>query len=74
MATVRELRLEAGLSKQALGRRANVDTKTISRAEDGLPIQDVKAAAIVRALGEALGQELKIEDVDNLHIYLEPKN
>jgi transcriptional regulator with XRE-family HTH domain len=71
MATVRELRLEAGLSKQALGRRANVDAKTISRAEDGLPIQDVKAAAIVRALGEALGQKLTIEEVDNLHIYME---
>ena len=71
MATVRALRLEAGLSKQALGRRANVDTKTISRAEDGLPIQDVKAAAIIRALGEALGRKLTIEDVDNLRIYLE---
>jgi DNA-binding XRE family transcriptional regulator len=71
MATVRTLRLEAGLSKQALGRRANVDTKTISRAEDGLPIQDVKAAAIVKALGEVLGQKLTIEDVDNLRIYLE---
>jgi transcriptional regulator with XRE-family HTH domain len=71
MATVRALRLEAGLSKQALGRRANVDTKTISRAERGLPIQDVKAAAIVKALGEVLGQKLTIEDVENLRIYLE---
>jgi DNA-binding XRE family transcriptional regulator len=71
MPTVRELRLEAGLSKQELGRQAKVDAKTIKRAEDGLPIQDVKAAAIVRALGEALGRKLTIEDVDNLHIYLE---
>ncbi len=74
MATVKQLRLKARLSIQGLGRLANVDPKTIRRAEDGLPVQELKAVAIVEALGEALGQELKIEDVDNLHIYLEPKN
>ncbi len=74
MATVKQLRLKARLSIQGLGRLANVDPKTIRRAEDGLPVQELKAVAIVEALGEALGQELKIEDIDNLHIYLEPKN
>ena len=74
MATVKQLRLKARLSIQGLGRLANVDPKTIRRAEDGLPVQELKAVAIVEALGKALGQELKIEDVDNLHIYLEPKN
>jgi predicted transcriptional regulator len=74
MATVKQLRLKARLSIQGLGRLANVDPKTIRRAEDGLPVQELKAVAIVEALGGALGQELTIEDVDNLHIYLEPKN
>ena len=74
MATVKQLRLKARLSIQGLGRLANVDSKTIRRAENGLPVQELKAVAIVEALGEALGQELKIEDIDNLHIYLEPKN
>ena len=74
MATVKQLRLKARLSIQGLGRLSNVDSKTIRRAENGLPVQELKAVAIVEALGEALGQELKIEDVDNLHIYLEPKN
>ncbi len=74
MATVKQLRLKARLSIQGLGRLANVDPKTIRRAEDGLPVQELKAVAIVEALGEALGQELTTDDVENLHIYLEPKN
>lgn len=69
MATVKQLRLKARLSIQALGRVAKVDTKTIRRAEDGLPIQELKALAIVEALGQALGQELSVNDVEDLHIY-----
>ena len=69
MATVKQLRMKARLSIQALGRLANVDTKTIRRAEDGLPIQELKAVAIVEALGQTLGQDLTINDVEDLHIY-----
>ena len=69
MATLKELRIRARLSAEALGKKANVSGKTVKRAERGLPVQDVKAAAIVEALGEALGQQLRIEDVDGLRIY-----
>jgi len=69
MATLKELRIRARLSAEALGRKANVAGKTVKRAERGLPVQDVKAAAIVEALGEALGQQLRIEDVDGLRIH-----
>ena len=69
MATLKELRLRARLSAQALGRLANVDAKTVTRAEQGLPVQELKAVAIVEALGQALGQDLKIEDVEDLRIY-----
>jgi transcriptional regulator with XRE-family HTH domain len=69
MATLKELRLKARLSAEELGRKANVTGKTVKRAENGLPVQELKAVAIVEALGEALGQELHVEDVDGLHIY-----
>jgi DNA-binding XRE family transcriptional regulator len=69
MATLKELRIKARLSAEALGRLANVDGKTVTRAENGLPVQELKAIAIVEALGQALGQELKIEDIENLKIY-----
>ena len=69
MATLKELRLRARLSAEELGRLANVAGKTVKRAENGLPVQELKAVAIVEALGQALGQELKIEDIQDLKIY-----
>ncbi len=69
MAKLKELRLRARLSAEALGRLANVDGKTVTRAEQGLPVQEVKAVAIVEALGQALGQKLTIEDIEDLKIY-----
>jgi transcriptional regulator with XRE-family HTH domain len=69
MPTLKELRLKARLSAEALGRLANVSGKTVTRAEEGLPIQEVKAVAIVEALGQALGQELRVTDVEGLQIY-----
>jgi DNA-binding XRE family transcriptional regulator len=69
MATLKELRIKARLSAEALGRLANVDGKTVTRAENGRPVQELKAIAIVEALGQALGQELKLEDIENLTIY-----
>ena len=73
MATLKQLRLRARLSYEALGGLAKVTGKTVKRAEQGLPVQEVKAVAIVEALGEALGQELTVEDVENLHIFHEPR-
>ena len=69
MPTLKELRLRARLSAEALGRLANVSGKTVTRAEEGLPIQEVKAVAIVEALGQVLGQQLRVEDIEDLHIY-----
>lgn len=68
MATIKELRLQARLSVAQLSRVANVDRKTVERAEEGQPIQDVKAYAIVSALGERLGRSLSLNDVEGLNI------
>ena len=69
MATIKELRIKARLSAEALGRLANVDGKTVTRAENGLPVQELKAIAIVEALGQQLGLNLRVEDVEGLVIY-----
>ncbi|MGH2495178.1 MAG: helix-turn-helix domain-containing protein [Ktedonobacteraceae bacterium] len=69
MATLKELRLEAGFSYAELSRRANVSEPTVKRAESGDPIQEVKAAQIVRALSEALRRTVRIEDIHGLNIY-----
>jgi transcriptional regulator with XRE-family HTH domain len=69
MATLKEYRLEAGFSYAELARRARVSEPTVKRAETGDPVQEVKAAQIVRALSEALQKPLKIEDIEGLIIY-----
>lgn len=69
MPTLKNYRIEANLSLSQLARRANIATATVSRAEDGLPVQELKAIAIAKALGEALGKKLTINDIEDLKIY-----
>jgi len=69
MATLKELRLEAGFSYAELSRRANVSEPTVKRAENGDPVQEVKAAQIARALSEALKRTVKVADIEGINIY-----
>ena len=61
MASFKEHRLEASLSKAELARRARVDVGTVTRAETAQPVQEVKAAALARVISQALGQQLSAE-------------
>lgn len=67
MPTLKQLRLEAALSIAELSRYANIDRKTVERAEEGTPIQEAKAAAIVRALSQQLGRDVGLDEVENLN-------
>lgn len=69
MAPLKELRLKARLSAEAQGRLVNVSGKTVIRVEKGLPLQGVKAVTIVEAPGQALGTNLRVEDIEGLTIY-----
>ncbi len=64
MSKVREYRLKARLSQSQLATKAKVDDRTVRRAEEDQPIQDVKAAAIADALSEALQMTLTIDDLE----------
>lgn len=68
METLKQLRLQAHLSIAELSRLANVDRKTVERAEDGTPVQDVKAYSIVEALAKQLGRSISLDDVSGLNI------
>lgn len=68
MSTIKELRLQARLSIARLAQLADVDRKTVERAEDGLPVQDVKAYAIVDALSKELGRSIPLDSVEGLQI------
>jgi DNA-binding XRE family transcriptional regulator len=63
MSKVKEYRLKARLSQSQLAKRAGIDDRTVKRAEEDQPIQDVKAAAIADALSETLQLHLTIDDL-----------
>jgi DNA-binding XRE family transcriptional regulator len=64
MSRLKYYRMEAGLSIAQLARLAQVDETTCKRAESGKPVQEVKAYAIAKAISQAYGQELSIEDLE----------
>lgn len=68
MSTFREYRLQAKLSVNRLARLADVDYKTAQRADDGLPIQQLKAIALIEALSRELDKPITLNDIDDLRI------
>jgi transcriptional regulator with XRE-family HTH domain len=69
MATLKELRFEAGLTLSQIAKRAGVATSTVSRAEEGQPVQELKAYQIAKALSELLRREIKYQDIEGLNVY-----
>ncbi len=68
MPTFREFRLQARLSVNRLARLADVDYKTAQRADEGLPIQHLKALTLVEALSREIGRSITLDDIDDLKI------
>ena len=70
MATLREIREEAGLSLSELAKRAEVDYKTVKKAdESGGSIHRFKALALLKVLNQELGTEHELEDIDGLTLH-----
>lgn len=68
MSNLKELRLRAGYSIAQLARQAGIDRGTVTRAEQGIEIQDAKAYMILQALSIKLGREVTFKDVDDLKV------
>jgi transcriptional regulator with XRE-family HTH domain len=70
MATLQELREEAGLSVSDLAKRADVDYKIIKKADERSgSIHRFKALAILQVINQELGTELELEDIDGLTLH-----
>src|SRR6266480_1982620 len=70
MATLREIREEAGFSVSELAKRAEVDYKTTKKAdESGGSIHRLKALALLQVLNQELGTEHTLEDIDGLTLH-----
>ena len=70
MATLREIREEAGFSVSDLAKRADVDYKTVKKADESSgSIHRFKALALVKVLNQELGTEHELEDIDGLTLH-----
>ncbi len=70
MATLREIRDETGLSISDLAKRAEVDYKTVKKADEGVgSIHRFKALALLKVINQELGTEYGLEDIDGLMLH-----
>lgn len=63
MSKLKDLRIQAGLSQNALSRLANLDRGTISNAENGKDVQEVTISKMLKPISERLGRDLSIASV-----------
>lgn len=56
--TVKQLRLEAGLSQNKFARAADLDRTTVSNAERGQDISDLTLSKIRTTLSKELGRDI----------------
>ena len=69
MPTFQEIRLEAQFSLNKLARAADVDFRTVKKADVGDPIREVSAAKLLSTLSERVGRKIKRKDVTDLKIW-----
>ncbi len=69
MATIKQLRQEAGLSAFELAHMAGVSISTVTRIERGRPpITRLTAGRVLHALNQRLGRSIALGDVEGLRL------
>ena len=64
MPTIKDLRIEAGLSAFELASKADVSLSSINRMETSKkPVRRLVATKTIKALSQALGREVNLRDV-----------
>ena len=66
--TLTELRESVPMNIPDLARAAGVDPQTIRNAEAGQRVSARTAKAIADALSDALGQTIRVRDIDGLQV------
>jgi transcriptional regulator with XRE-family HTH domain len=60
---LRQLRLEAGLSKSKLAQAADMDRGTVSHAENGNSVSEVTIPRLAKALSIKLGRKVEANEI-----------
>lgn len=66
--TLRDYRARLAWSLSELARRSGLTYQTVSRIERGEPAYFHTVAAIARALSEALGENITVNDIKGINI------
>jgi transcriptional regulator with XRE-family HTH domain len=67
MTTIKDLRIEAGLSSLELASKASVSLSSINRMENRKsPVKRLVASKTIRVLSQELGRNISLGDVDIL--------
>jgi|GEM_PF-1527664 len=66
--TIEEYRIRLAWPASELARRARISPQTLARMERGEPVQLFTVAAVAKALSEALGEQVSIDDLEGVNI------
>ena len=64
--TIEEYRIKLGWPKAELAKRADIDTNTLNRAINGIPVYKHTAGKIAGALSQGLGYEITYKDLEGV--------
>jgi|GraSoiStandDraft_39_1057311.scaffolds.fasta_scaffold355353_2 DNA-binding XRE family transcriptional regulator len=66
--TIEQYRIQLAWPAAKLAREAGISAQTLARMEEGKPVQLYTVAAVAKALSEALGKRISIDDLEGVNI------
>ena len=66
--TLDDYRIECRWSKAEMARQARIDTNTLNRAINGIPVSSDTARKLASAISQSLGRSVSISEIEGLNI------
>jgi len=66
--TLDDYRIECRWSKAEMARQARIDTNTLNRAINGIPVSSDTARKLASAISKGLGRSIRAEEIEGLNI------
>lgn len=66
--TLDDYRIECRWSKAEMARQARIDTNTLNRAINGIPVSSDTARKLASAISKGLVRSIGVEDIEGLKI------
>jgi len=63
-----DYRIKCRWSKAEMARQARIDTNTLNRAINGIPVSSDTARKLASAISEGLGRSISVEEIEGLNI------